>query len=346
MIDHSPQSDSDEVIDPALLHTLLHAAGPLSRESLADRHTWTLERLDRELGRLTGAGCELECGSHIALRHTGLGAWSDYLAWCDRRTGRDPRVIEVYRRTASTQDATRRLLESRGAAAHRCVTTADEQSLGRGRLGRRWVGPPGSTLMVSIGITCDALPSDWSTDQIMLAACIATTRAIETTSPQVSIAIKWPNDLLIASRKVAGILVETFQTTSPEPRWAAVVGIGINVHASVADFAAADPTLVDHATSLAIEGASIDRLLLLSHLLAEMDTAMQADDRDAFVAEWRHRSVLLGKHVVLHHDRKRYAGEVIDLDPELGLMLRLTSGAIVHLPAATTTFHDEPRADA
>jgi BirA family biotin operon repressor/biotin-[acetyl-CoA-carboxylase] ligase len=271
------------------------------------------------------------------MSRAGLSAWSDYLAWCDRRRGREPRLIEVYRSTSSTQDATRRLLMSRGLAAHGCVTTADEQTLGRGRLGRRWVGPVGTALMASIGVVSEN--STWSVDLLMLAACIATTRAIERLAPDIAVRIKWPNDLLVAERKIAGILVETFQLPDADGRQAAVVGIGINVGATPEDFAALDANLATQATSLINEGRTVDRLPLLNQLLAEFDAALTTPSRRELVDAWRDRSILLGEQVVLHHDRATFRGEVVDIDPEDGLVLRLSNGSFVHLPAATTTFH-------
>lgn len=120
------------------------------------------------------------------------------------------------RRTDSTNDRARELLE--GGAPSGTVVTADEQTAGRGRQGRRWSAPPGAALLYSAILR----PLDERHRLLPLAVPLAVCRAIESLAP-VTCRVKWPNDVWIAERKVAGVLIE-----ARPPEWA-VIGAGINL---------------------------------------------------------------------------------------------------------------------
>lgn len=137
-----------------------------------------------------------------------------------------PRVH--HRRTDSTNTRARELAQD-GAPAG-TVVTADEQTAGRGRQGRRWSAPAGTALLYSAILR----PLDLERDGLLpLAAAIAVAEAAESLAP-VACAIKWPNDIWIEGRKAAGILIESHPA---EPSWA-VIGIGLNVAIAEEDFPA------------------------------------------------------------------------------------------------------------
>jgi len=165
--------------------------------------------------------------------------------------GRFGRPYTFVDRCASTQ----RLLDG---APEGAVVATDEQTEGRGRLGRTWHAPAGSSLLFSIvlapGVAPDRLP------KLSLVAGAAVAEAIRAeTGLQTS--VKHPNDVLIGGRKVAGILAE-----SAEGR--VVLGIGINVTQTRDELPAdADPG----ATSLALEGAHVDRVELLVSVLEQLE---------------------------------------------------------------------------
>lgn len=122
----------------------------------------------------------------------------------------------------STNDEVRDRLES--GAGHGVAVCAGEQTGGRGRHGRQWFSPPGTSLYLSVGLRGAELPG--FLHRIPLAAAVASANAISSmtgTSP----AIKWPNDLLYDGRKLGGILCEAL--TRNHQVYAAVVGIGLNV---------------------------------------------------------------------------------------------------------------------
>jgi len=128
-----------------------------------------------------------------------------------------------FRLTDSTNARAKELAAS--GAAGGLVITATEQSAGRGRRGHNWFGPPGSSLLYS------ALLRPFGGDPLLaLAVPVAVCEAAEALAP-VRCEVKWPNDVWIEGRKVAGVLVEA----RPEDRWA-VIGVGLNLTVAEADF--------------------------------------------------------------------------------------------------------------
>ncbi len=126
--------------------------------------------------------------------------------------------------TTSTNDVAKRA--ARDGAAHGATWVAEEQTAGRGRRGHSWVSPPGEGLLFSVLLRLPCTPA--RVPPIALVAGLAVRDAVAAAAPGASIAIKWPNDVLVAGRKVAGILIEAITVGSRVE--AVVVGIGINVH--------------------------------------------------------------------------------------------------------------------
>jgi BirA family biotin operon repressor/biotin-[acetyl-CoA-carboxylase] ligase len=163
--------------------------------------------------------------------------------------GRFGRPYTFVDRCASTQ----RLLDG---AREGSVVATDEQTEGRGRLGRTWVAPAGSSLLFSIVLEPDVpserLPELSLVTGAAVAEALAAQANVETT-------VKHPNDVLIGRRKVAGILAE-----STEGR--VVLGIGVNVTQAGSEL---PPDAA--ATSLALEGAHVDRAQLLAAILERLE---------------------------------------------------------------------------
>jgi BirA family biotin operon repressor/biotin-[acetyl-CoA-carboxylase] ligase len=150
------------------------------------------------------------------------------------------------------------------------VLVAEEQRAGRGRMGRRWVSPPRSSIMVSVLLRPARVPPS-QRGWLPLLAGVATATAVRATTA-VPAGLKWPNDLLVGERKLAGILAE-------QSGEAIVVGLGLNVSTTEAELpdtgAGAAP-----ATSLRLEGATgLDRTALLAAVLEEFARRYQAWSR-------------------------------------------------------------------
>lgn len=185
-----------------------------------------------------------------------------------------PRVH--HRVTDSTNERAKELADA--GAPHGTLVTADEQRAGRGRQGRTWTAPPGSAVLMSL-ILRDL---DERHALLPLAAAVAVCEACEEVGPQV----KWPNDVWIGGRKVAGILIEG----RPQEGWA-VLGIGLNV--TTESFPA---ELADIATSLRIAGYETTPSHVLDAIVAGLDRWIVAPPASVLEA-WRSRDALKGERV-------------------------------------------------
>ena len=186
-----------------------------------------------------------------------------------------PRVH--WRLTDSTNERAKKLADA--GAVHGTLVTAGEQSAGRGRQGRAWTAPPGSAVLMSL-ILRDL---DERHALLPLAAAVAVCEALP-----VDAAIKWPNDVWIGRRKIAGILVEG----RPQEGWA-VLGIGLNVDIDTGEFPA---ELRDSATSLLIEEGAPPVETMLDAIVDHLDTWIGAPPESVLEA-WRSRDALKGERV-------------------------------------------------
>ena len=194
------------------------------------------------------------------------------------------------RRTDSTNERARAL--AAGGAPHGTVVTAGEQTAGRGRQGRVWTAPPNSSLLCSVVIRDPPrlLPLAAGAavaEAVDAAAGAAAAEAVDAAPrPARRACIKWPNDILVAGLKVAGILVEG----RPQEHWA-VVGIGVNLAVRERDF---PPELAGRAGTLGLSPDQIEPTL--ETLLASLERWLVADPED-LLAEVRARDALRGRPV-------------------------------------------------
>jgi BirA family biotin operon repressor/biotin-[acetyl-CoA-carboxylase] ligase len=190
----------------------------------------------------------------------------------------------VHHRVTDSTNLRARDLAAAGAP-HGTLVTADEQTAGHGRQGRSWVAPPGRAVLMSV-----VLELDRSASLLPLAAAVAVCDACEEVAP-VECAIKWPNDVWIDRRKVAGILMEG----RPQEGWA-VLGIGLNVATAEDEL---PEELREAATSLAAAtgpGDAPSRDAALAALVAALDRRL-AEAPDELLAAWRERDALRGERV-------------------------------------------------
>jgi BirA family biotin operon repressor/biotin-[acetyl-CoA-carboxylase] ligase len=203
-----------------------------------------------------------------------------------RRLGHLGRSIIYFPVTASTNDVAAVLAAH--AANDGAVVIADAQTAGRGRRGRDWFSPPGSGLYVSVVLRPGRSAQsggDRAARLLTLAAGVALVDAVHAATG-LAVALKWPNDLYIGRRKLAGILAEAAGAGLDD---AIVLGYGINVRT-----AAYPPELGDRATSLESElGRPVDRATLLVETLASLARRYRdlLDARfDAILDAWRARA--------------------------------------------------------
>ncbi|HEU4568212.1 MAG TPA: biotin--[acetyl-CoA-carboxylase] ligase [Marmoricola sp.] len=207
---------------------------------------------------------------------------------------------------------------------------AEHQTAGRGRLDRTWVTPPRSSLTVSflldpVGVPVQRWP--W----LPLLTGVAVVEAVRRTAGPVAagVALKWPNDVLCVGdrgdRKLAGILLERVEVGASA---AAVVGVGLNVHQG------ADELPVAQATSLALEGAAVDRTQLLLALGDELGRRVSAwssagGEPDDVRASYLSRCVTPGRRVRVElPGQAPVEGEAVDVDRDGRLVVRTGTGQL------------------
>jgi BirA family transcriptional regulator, biotin operon repressor / biotin---[acetyl-CoA-carboxylase] ligase len=201
------------------------------------------------------------------------------------------------RATTSTNDRARELAQA--GAPHGTLVTAGEQSAGRGRQGRTWSAPAGSALLMSLVLR----------DPPALLPLAAGVAVAEVAGPAAR--VKWPNDVLLDGRKVAGILAES----RPQDGWA-VLGIGLNVAVRVEDL---PPELHDTAGTLGLEPAELEPTL--ARLLDALARAL-AFGAPALLDAYRARDALRGREISWADGSGRAAG----IDADGRLIVELTRG--------------------
>ncbi len=210
----------------------------------------------------------------------------------------------------------------RAGAETGTVVVADTQTGGRGRLGKAWLSPPGAGLYASI-ILRHGLPVK-GLSSLTLAAGLAAARAIERVCG-LRTGIKWPNDVLLAGRKAAGVLVEC-DLSGAAPL--VVLGVGINLTTREEEF---PPELRPRATSLLLaSGKAVGRGMMLQAILCSVWQVMRRMEQDDFarvLADWRTRDVTLGRSLAwLTVEGQVVGGVSLGPDQEGRLLIRDREG--------------------
>ncbi|MBW3625690.1 MAG: biotin--[acetyl-CoA-carboxylase] ligase [Armatimonadetes bacterium] len=227
------------------------------------------------------------------------------------------RPFRFYEETDSTN--TDALEWARRGAPHGAMILANVQRRGRGRRGRTWEGGEGRSILASFVLSDGRRAEGWG--RIGGAAAVATAQAVRdlTGGPAVT---KWPNDVLMHGKKLAGLL--------PEAVWrgdrleALIVGIGLNVNQATADLL---PQARTPPTSLRIEtGKEWDRALLLRRLVEQLARTL-ALSPGALIAEWESLECSLHREVEVIGEDRRLKGTVHRLLPDGSLSLRGPDGA-------------------
>lgn len=204
------------------------------------------------------------------------------------------------------------------------VVLSESQSKGKGRLGRSWFSPSGVNIYLSV-ILRPQMPSSKIT-LLTFAAAIAVAKAIRDIAG-LDADIKWPNDILIKGKKVAGILSE-MDAKSDAVRFV-VIGIGINVNLDIKDIPS---ELIDKATSIKIEtNITIDRMNLICRVLENLEEWYNIFERNRvndIIDEWKRLAITIGRDVKVQSGNSFIEGRAVDIDENGALLIKDSDGII------------------
>jgi len=243
------------------------------------------------------------------------------------KTKRIGKKILVYSSTSSTSDIAAEYAKNKNNDG--LVVFAEEQTAGRGRAGSKWNSNRADSILCSIVL----IDSRLNAELLSLTSAVATAEAIG--KPANSEAkIKWPNDILLNDKKVAGILLESKPNDAGNTY---VIGIGINCHQKKESF---PPELQSTATSIDLGNPTkCDRVSLAKRLLTSVDHWLEVAEKNSkdVTDRWRELSVQLGQRITLLYNGRKFAGNCIGIDPEKGLILQLETGGVRMFDAAHAT---------
>jgi BirA family biotin operon repressor/biotin-[acetyl-CoA-carboxylase] ligase len=246
------------------------------------------------------------------------------------------RHFYLFSEVSSTNDCVRDLAAQ--GAREGTVVIAEEQRLGRGRLGQRWFSPPGVNIYASVLFRPAIEPDELLSFSFM--ASLALVDAIEALG--VPAAIKWPNDVLVGGKKVAGTLVDSGM------RGAAIdyviLGVGVNVNVGTAALRDALGAAAGFSTSLAeVLGHEVDRNALLAAWLDRLDAWQRRWKNEgpaALQQAWADRDILTGRRVEVRGEGPTFEGRVLGLAPNGSLLVLDTLGHRHQITTGEVRLHD------
>jgi BirA family biotin operon repressor/biotin-[acetyl-CoA-carboxylase] ligase len=250
------------------------------------------------------------------------------------------RRIEYLPTVGSTNDVAKQL--GANGAPEATLVIADEQTAGRGRLGRPWYSPPGAAILMSLLLRPMFLPT-LACRLTMLTGLVAV-EAVELVTG-LRVGLKWPNDIVIDQSaipgtrhphlKLGGILAET--SIAGQDIEYAVVGFGLNVNV---DFRGRDD--LPEATSLMMQlGREVNRLEILRVLVERFAARYTMIEHDEQLhTDWSARLTTLGRQIVARRGEESIAGLAEGVDESGALLIRADDGAIYRVDAADVTLRD------
>ncbi len=321
-------------LDTQILSALRNAGtGTVSGTELSQQLGVSRAAVWARIESLRSLGYEIQAGPHLGYRlcsSPDLIHAEDLLSRLGpgRLIGRD---IRVFQETTSTNDVVEKL--ARDGVKEGVVVFAEAQTSGRGRMGRKWISPPGKGLWFSVLLRPGMRPQNAT--QLTVTSAVALRRAIHYVT-RLSPDIKWPNDLLLHSRKVAGVLTEMHAELDRIKYL--ILGIGVDVNLAASDFPADVRRL---ATSLKAElGKPVSRPELAVAVLTEMDAAyarVLAGDFAALAAEWEAHCTTVGAQVRIHAGDREIRGRAESLAEDGALLVRTDHGHLERIVGGDVT---------
>ncbi len=320
-------------IDAHILSALRASPMGVSGGDLARKLGISRAAVWAHIEELRAIGYDIDAGPHLGYRLRGV---PDVLHADDMysRLGKTRvigREIQVFEETTSTNDVIAHL--ARGGVKEGAVVFAESQTQGRGRLGRTWISPARKGLWFSVLLRPNISPQ--AATQLTVASATSLARAI-TMQTGIVPEIKWPNDILIKGKKVAGILTE--MSAELDHLREVILGVGIDVNLEANDLPA---PLRKIATSLRIEtGQMVDRAGLAVAILRELDRDYERIQRGEFEAvaqEWVEHCSTIGCQVSIRVGDRVIRGLAEALDADGALLLRGQHGHLERIIGGDVT---------
>ncbi len=308
-----------------VLEILEKASGPVSGEVISNELKITRSAVWKHINELRTMGYDISSSQKEGYRLTRtsnkLLPYEIHKKLRTQVIGKKMRYLES---TPSTIWVGKQLCsEGDTEKMHGLVIIAEEQSGGVGRMGRTWISPTGGvwiTIVLKPTVPIDHI------FMITMAGSIAVARAIRKEF-DLGALIKWPNDIFIGNKKVAGLLLEL--SAEADVVHYCLLSIGIDVNIPVKKFA---PALQDQVTSICAEvGHEVDRASFLARLLKEFENHYQlieGGEYDAIIREYKSLSCTLENRVQIRTLKNSFEGEAVDIDNSGALIIRKENGKL------------------
>jgi len=325
-------------VDEEILRLLKsHSSGFLSGEEISRQLKVSRAAVWKKVTHLRALGYEIEASTRTGYR---LIRSPDLLTSPEikplLRTKWMGRSVHHFQSLDST-NAVAYQLALEGAAEGEIII-AESQTKGRGRLGRKWISPPLANLYLSVVLRPEIPPQQ--APLMTLMAAVATAGAVHAFSG-LEPTIKWPNDILLRNRKVAGLLNEIH--SEMDRIHFVILGIGVNLNMGEKMF---PKEIRGLATSLKREmGQSVSRKLFLQSLLEQLEIWYEAFVREGappILQAWREKAHLRGKHVKVASFGEILSGTAIDIDDDGALILETREGKRERVVAGDIEYRKMP----
>jgi BirA family biotin operon repressor/biotin-[acetyl-CoA-carboxylase] ligase len=321
-------------VDAQILQALrTTGSGAISGTDLSQKLGISRAAVWARIEELRELGYDIEASPHRGYRLLSAPdvLHADDLGWRLEKNQKIGRDIRVFEETTSTNDVIEKL--ARDGVKEGVVVFAEAQTRGRGRLGRKWMSPARKGLWFSVLLRPNLSPQ--AATQLTVASATALRNAIELHTG-LKPDIKWPNDILIWGKKVAGILTEL--SAELDQIKYVLVGIGVDVNLNQADF----PTeLRKSATSLKIElGRAVVRAELAVAILRELDreyARILAGEFTAVADDWEEHCTTIGQRLTIRMGNRRICGRAESLGEDGALLLRTEHGHLERIVGGDVT---------
>lgn len=278
----------------------------------------------KHMEKLREEGYDIEASPHLGYRLVGI---PDRMIPAEIRWKLKTKIfaksVISYKKVDSTNDVAYELAEK--GISEGVVVIAEEQAAGKGRHGRRWVSPPRAGIYMSCVLRPKMAPNE--IPKITLLSAVAVAKAVRSFTG-LDAMIKWPNDILIDSKKVCGILTE--MKAEQDRIDFVIVGIGINVNTQTKILPKGASSLKEELRASGKDG-DVTRVELVKKVLESLDEEYLRLKEKGFkpiIEEWKEMTAMLGSRVKVMLPNSTVEGQVHNVDPDGSLVLRLDSGIL------------------